>query len=611
MGLFFWAHYQYTRQERLNQIDQELIHAAYAARAILGADFHDQLSQPDSVSHQADVAIAIKLYDFAQSIGMEYLYSLKKFDDQILFTTSSATEEEFASNDFEPAYFSRYPEMDEAVERAFENDQIQFAQYSDRWGSFRSVYIPFHDASGEIYVMAADVAEAEVEDAIINSLMYALAVAGFFVLLLMPIFILFYKSKKRVWRMKYQLLFKDSLTGLPNKNQLLEDLESGTHINLALIDIKRFRDIISNYGPAISDDVLRQFAMRLGGFSHDQLKNHKIYKLDGDVFAIYLDRDIDVEIVKAGSEELINHLTSHKYTVNEDEFLRLNVYVGGVNQNEDAFVLANMALAEAKRQKNQSFVYDQKFDSLPLAYKKNSKIKQQLIIAIEQDRLVPHFQPIFDAQERTVVKFECLARIVDEQGQVIVSPQEFIPVAKQSGLYAEMTQIILTKSIEFARNRDEVISVNLSISDIMNNKTRPFIYRAVSNSGIASRIQFEILETEAIEDLQKVRLFIRKLQKMGAQVGVDDLGRSYSNFDRLANLPLDFIKIDGSIITSIGSDQDAQHITREIIRIAKRHQMKVTAECCFDQSTTNMASRLGVDYLQGFYLGEPKSGNHF
>ncbi|MCX7554254.1 GGDEF domain-containing phosphodiesterase [Marinicella sp. S1101] len=604
--LFSLAHFKYVRYEQSNQINQELINAAHAARAILGKDFHDELTNQDSISYQQDYAAALRLYDYARSVGIAYLYSFKRFDDEILFTASSATDEELALEVYDSAYFTRYPEMDPAVEVTFDTGVIQFAEYHDRWGSFRSVFVPFQNSQGETYVVGADMTQGDVESALFKSFVYAFILTGLFAVLVVPVMYLFVKAKKQQWQMKYQLLFKDSLTGLPNKNQLLTDLKKAQHIHLGLIDIKKFSDVTNTYGPAVGDHILKQFAVRLDSFKHDKLDNYKVYRLDGDVFAILEDQNIGVDEIKAGSEELITYLVSHRYQVNSNEYIRLNVVVGGVNQNDDAFMLANMALEEAKRQKIQSFVYDNKSDNLPETYKTNSIIKHQLIEAIEQHRLVPFYQPIFNAHDKQLAKYECLARIVDEQGDVLVAPQQFIPVAKRAGIYSEITQVILAHSIAFAQTNTVIISINLSISDIMNTKTRVFLYRSVRESNIAERIQFEILETEAIEDLSQVTTFILKLQSLGAKVGIDDLGRSYSNFDRLTHLPLDFIKIDGSIITSIANDEDAQRVTREIVAIAKRHNMKVTAEYCYDEATTAMAINLGVDYLQGFHLGKPQ-----
>ena len=113
------------------------------------------------------------------------------------------------------------------------------------------------------------------------------------------------------------------------------------------------------------------------------------------------------------------------------------------------------------------------------------------------------------------------------------------------------------------------------------------------------------MENEPITNRRAVVEFIQKAQQLGVRFGIDDLGRSHSNIDRLMSLPLDFIKIDGCIITLIAEDVSTQKVVSELVAIARKHELKVTAEYCHDEATTLMAEKLGIDYLQGFYLGKP------
>ncbi len=605
IALFCFFHYKNVRNHLVDGIDKKLLTTIYSTRAIIGADFHDQVVDLNSINPQQDYELGIKLYNYVKDINIEYVYSLKRFDDETLFVISSASEDELTSGEYQPVYMTKYPEMDGAIEIALQSQTIQTAEYSDRWGTFRSMFVPFKTQAGEVYIMAADVSIEEVNSATFKSVARAFFVAFMLGLFLIPLMVLLIKSMHREWNTLYQAMFYDDLTGLPNRNQLMKDLSESKDTHLALIDIKGFNDVTNSYGPALGDHVLKQFACRLNDFHHPKLENFQAYRVAGDLFATLVNQSLLEKEVNARSDMLIKHLTHHDYQISNVDYIRLAITIGGVNQSEDAFMLANMALQEAKKRDVEFFVYDNRSSSLPEIYKQNSLLKQRLQLALDEDRLVPFFQPIIASKNNKIVKYECLARIIDERGEVEITPDVFLPVARQTRLYAEITHRMVTKSIEAVKKGDFIVSINLSISDIMNGATRYYLLNAVKESAAADRIQFEILETEAIQDKKKVLEFIKKLQKLGAKVGIDDLGRSYSNFDRLTFLPVDFIKIDGSIITSIGNDKDAQTVTKNIVDLAHRQNIKVTAEYCFNEATTKMAVELGVDYLQGFYLGKP------
>ncbi|WP_395374038.1 EAL domain-containing protein [Marinicella sp. W31] len=603
--LYSYFTYQNTRSELLDSVDQRLLTAAHATHIILGKNFHDELSGPTSISAERDFELAVTLNQFKQEIGVAYVYSLKKFGEKIRFVVSSATDEELANNAYEASYYTTYQDMDPALQRVFDKGEPEFAEYSDRWGEFRSVFVPFDNTQGERYVIGADVSIDIVKAVMVRSMAFTFMLSCFIGVLLIPLVLIFLRSSEREWQARYASLFCDHLTGLPNRNQLIKDLDAAKRPHLALIDISKFRDISNTHGPSIGDEVLKQFACCLNSFVYPKLSDYKAYRINGDVFATMVDQKISDQEVNDGTLGLIEHLTNRDYLIDNQETVRLGVTVGGVHQKEDALMLANMALDEAKRRNIQTFVYNGDKQFLPKIYKKNLRLKALLEQALQEDRLVPFFQPIVDPNSLKPVKYECLARIVNHMGEVELTPDVFLPVARRVRIYPEITRIIVTKAIAVAKKYRTMISVNISISDILNYPTALFIIETLKKSGVAELIQFEILETEAITDRRKVLDFVKKVKKTGAQIGVDDFGRSYSNFDRVVFLPVDFIKIDQSIIAYIEHNKQAQKITKHIVAMAHKHKIQVVAEYCHNEATTMMAANLGVDQLQGFYLGKP------
>ena len=169
------------------------------------------------------------------------------------------------------------------------------------------------------------------------------------------------------------------------------------------------------------------------------------------------------------------------------------------------------------------------------------------------------------------------------------------------------SEVIINDAILFALQTKKDVSVNLSVCDITNENTVAKVYRHIKRSGVGKQILFELLEDEYIKDYRPIVRFIFKMRGIGVRFGIDDVGKNYSNFDRLINLPLDFIKIDGSVIRFVNRNEDARGVVKDMISIAHKNDIRVIAEYCSCEKITQMAISLGVDYLQGFYLGKPKS----
>lgn len=603
--LFSYFDYTNTRSELMKTIDERLKMAVYSTRMLLGENFHDNLTGADSIDISQDRDIAQKLHQYARQVGLAYVYSLKEFNGEIRFVVSSATDDEVINNNYQRNYYASYDEMDSKVVDVFREKQAQFVQYTDRWGDFRSLFMPFQTKHQQTYVIGADISLSQVHAVIKRSVAYTIMMGCFIGLLLVPLLLSFLRSVNREWSARYRALFIDSLTGLSNRSQLIFDLESAQHPHLAFIDINKFRDISNTYGPAIGDSILKQFACRLDSFEHNILKSHNVYRVNGDVFAILEDQEVAHEHIQKATQQLIKYLVNHSYWVDSRTQLQLNVTIGGVHEKEDAMILADMALDEAKHRQLNAFVFAGGMKSLPQVYQKNLRIKTQLLLALKEGRLVPFFQPIVKASNFKVVKYECLARIIGHDNAVQVPPDVFLPVAKRARIYPQITRTMIKKSFAMAKSTQKLMSINLNVSDMLSQSTAHFILKSLRHFHVGQWIQFEILETEAISNQKRLIKFIKNVQKMGVKVGVDDFGRSYSNFDRIIALPIDFVKLDRSIIEFIVDDKAAQKLIRNIVKMAHKNGIEVTAEYCHNQAVTDMAVSLGVDYLQGFYLGKP------
>lgn len=605
--------YNTSNRELLNKIDQKLELGAIGLNSILGKDFHSNLSKEQGLSPQKNEELDLKLTDYANDLDLAYVYSLKKFPEGIRFVVSSITPAEQEDHTYKPVYFDEYSEMDTAVELAFSSGIKQFAEYQDQWGKFRSVFIPFTSAPGSQYVLGADIRLREVNAILHRGLIYAMIGCFLFVFITLPLVIIMIRSIGREHKQHCWSLTHDMLTGMANKHQLFEDLKNHQNVHLGIIKINRFSDITTVYGPAISDNIIKQFSCRLANYEHEKIRDYRAFYIDGNDFAVLVTHKIDPAAEDSVVNGLVSHLTVNDYKLTEDKSIHLSISLGGIHATtedtllaEDIYSMANIAVAEAHKRNLCVFIYDTQDENLPKFYKENLQRIENLKRALLEKRLIAYYQPIFRSGKiREISHYECLARIVDFEGNVLFNPDEFIPYAHRAKLYYLITNTMVIHAINHVIQTNNSVSVNISVSDIMSDHMSYNIYKKLKRSGIAHKIQFELLEDEHIEDIRHAVRTIKMFKSIGVRFGIDDVGKNYSNFDRLISLPVDFIKIDRSVIQYIARNEDTRKIVQDLISVAHKKDVEVVAEYCAAKEITDMAESLGADYLQGFYLAKP------
>ena len=236
-------------------------------------------------------------------------------------------------------------------------------------------------------------------------------------------------------------------------------------------------------------------------------------------------------------------------------------------------------------------------------YEQNLGWIKRLKSAIEEDRVVPFFQPIVEATTLEIKKYEALVRI--QEGDVFVSPGEFLKVAKKVKLYHHITKIMVDKTLAIFAPLQSSVSINISIEDILNESINCYLLDKVRECGFAERIIFEITESEGISNYDVVNEFIKEVKRYGSKIALDDFGSGYSNFVYVTQLNVDFIKIDGSIIRQIAGNQSAQIITETIVSFASKLGIKTIAEFVSDEAIYRCLEGLSIDTYQGYYFGAP------
>lgn len=400
---------------------------------------------------------------------------------------------------------------------------------------------------------------------------------------------------------EHQFYF-DSLTELENRRKLTEKLEENKNVFLMIINIDGFQEINDLYGDHVGDTILKDFALYLQEIIPVK---EGIYRLHSDEFAHLCNRGMDLNEFKIFVTYISEKIGQKSFKIDNNSEVSLGVTIGVSYGREQLLMNADIALKLAKKSKKNFLFYD---DTMAMAkeYEKNFEWTKRLKKAIEEDKVIPVFQPIVDTKTEKIVKYEALMRMIDDKGDLI-APIHFLELAKKNKLYHQLTKIIIEKTFKRFENLPYLVSINISVEDILNKEIHHFILSKLEASSIGAKIVFEIIESEGIENFDQVLKFIESVKKYGVKISIDDFGTGYSNFEYLMKLKVDYIKIDGSMIKNIDNDQNSQMITKSIVNFAKSMNIKTVAEFVHSKNVFEKVKELEVDFSQGYYFGEPSA----
>jgi diguanylate cyclase (GGDEF)-like protein len=398
----------------------------------------------------------------------------------------------------------------------------------------------------------------------------------------------------------FKRYFTDHLTNLPNLYQLRKDLENCEECGLILLKIDNFQAINNFYGFVIGDYVLEY----VGKYLKEMLFPHQVYRLSGAEYAITLNENLGFYHLKDYLSELYNKIKNIKVAYQETQiFVDFTLASSSDRINNNIFSKVSMALMYAKKKGVPYWIYEDKMH-FEDEYHRNLQLSYVVREAVQNDKVIPYFQAIVDNKTKKITKYECLARLIDSN-EKILSPLLFIPIAKKIKIYNDVTKTMVNKSFAAFENNDFEFSINLSIEDIMSSEIFNFILNKLKNSKAASRVTFELLESEAVQDFKRVDRFISEVVRYGAKIAIDDFGSGYSNFSYITKIDADYIKIDGSLIENIDIDEASKVVVDTIVQFAKKLGIKTIAEYVHSSVVMDKVCELGIDYSQGFYIDEP------
>ena len=401
--------------------------------------------------------------------------------------------------------------------------------------------------------------------------------------------------------------FIDELTLLPNRQKLLKDLKDNKIQKIAMININSFRDINNFYGFEAGDLVLKKFSQILLDKISTNI-NLDLYRVANDVFAICTKNKDNLKEIRDICTNIIEYFSLHPILINNNSFY-LSISIGVARNCKDSAAQNNLlskaeyALRIAKKRDISILFLDENIE-LYNKLKENKKLIEELKNALISNNLLIYGQKLINNISKKE-KYEILMRVKLEDGSIL-TPYSFLKEAKKAKLYLGMTRMLVKKACEYFKDKDIDFNLNLTLEDIKDQYTMDFIVNAMEKTNTAKQITFEIVESEGIESFTEVSNFIKKAKKLGCKIAIDDFGTGYSNFEYIIKLDVDYIKIDGSLIKNINTDNNLYLTVQTIVGFAKALKIKTVAEFVHNEEVLNCVKNLDIDYSQGFFIDEPK-----
>ncbi|WP_457638737.1 putative bifunctional diguanylate cyclase/phosphodiesterase [Persephonella sp.] len=406
----------------------------------------------------------------------------------------------------------------------------------------------------------------------------------------------------------------DPLTKMYNRRAVVQyatkEVERSIRYNhpfsVILLDIDDFKAVNDTYGHTIGDIVLKKIAYLI---AEEVRETDKVGRYGGEEFIVILPETSVDNAVKL-AERIRRKISEFSFEINNYVLtITVSIGVAGLGEHgktfEEILQAADLALYEAKR-KGKNRVAVLKKEEIEKIQREEFQSKNFLEKALQENRVIPFFQPIVDIKTGETAGYEILARIKDKNS--IIPAYQFISTSIKFGIVLKIDEIVQQKTIQFLSQLDrppKMLFFNLSrpyIQDIHHIlKLVELLERYKIPKDI---IVLEITEEEAISEITVVKEAIRIAKSKGIRFALDDFGVGYSTFSYIKHFDIDIIKLDGSLVKNINEDKDNQIIVGGIAYICRKKGIKLLAEMVETEEELETLKQLGVDYAQGFLFGK-------
>jgi len=392
--------------------------------------------------------------------------------------------------------------------------------------------------------------------------------------------------------------------------------EDKQHV-LFYLDLDNFKIVNDTCGHVAGDELLKQ----LPALFNEVLRSGDIVaRLGGDEFGVIL-QNCGLQQAATIADKIRQKIKDYRF-IWDDKTFEIGVSIGVIGINADNAEMsqvlssADVACYAAKDAgRNRVHVYEPSDEAVSERYGQmhwTARISK----ALTENRFQLYQQPIVGLENNDRSHLEILLRMIDEN-ENIIPPGAFMPAAERYGLMPDIDRWVISEVFRFMgkddpadpiKGTDRIFAINLSGDSINDGTLLAYILKEKEKYKVSlTNVCFEITETVAISNLSKATVFINELKNYGCQFALDDFGSGLSSFAYLKNLPVDYLKIDGSFVKDVSRDEIDRAMVESIQQIGEVMKLRTIAEHVEDESTLKVLEEIGVDYVQGFHLGRPEA----
>ena len=394
-------------------------------------------------------------------------------------------------------------------------------------------------------------------------------------------------------------LITDELTGTLNRIALIKSCKKDEPKVILLTSIDNFDSINITYGYDVGDILIKEIAFFL---QSKLLTDAELYRVEADKFAIVATKKSDNEMVEY-AHSLQENITNHNIQI-KDFTIKVSFTMAIASGKESLLKNSYIALKEAyKAGGNRVNIYT-KNSSIELLQLRIQKYMPKLKQAIAQQNINPYFQPIVNNRTKKIEKYECLARITENNS--VDLPSKFIDIAELTGMIPDITKAIIDKSFKTFEHNKYKFSINISEFDLNDDYLFEYLQAKLNQYNIdPTRVILEVLEGISTIGAQKSLQQLMDLKALGFAIAIDDFGAQNSNFERVHSMNVDYIKIDGSFIKNLDTNKKSYNIVKTISDFTKSIGAKAIAEYVHSKEIQEIVLTLGIEYSQGYYFSKP------
>ncbi|MDO8914987.1 MAG: EAL domain-containing protein [Coriobacteriia bacterium] len=423
-------------------------------------------------------------------------------------------------------------------------------------------------------------------------------------------------DRKRQEQQLEHLATHDELTNLPNRRVFEEALKRavaharrGHPSSLLFIDVDGFKDVNDSLGHSEGDKALVDIATRIHGVIRAE---DLLSRIGGDEFAALLTDTVLADAKRVA--ERIRTVLREARAGRPDDSGGLTLSIGlvavdGLAPEDTVLSQADAAMYRAKDSGgDRVVVFQPGFEPDPRDPATGSMLAKIKDALSRDGALLFHYQPVFRVTDGSIEYFEALTRLVDRE-QRVIPPGDFIGVAERFGLMPQLTRWVVGQAAAvLAANPTLQLAINLSGLDVEDAVLLDDVMHTLKARSVEpGRLSFEMSESSVLRDLGAAREWISRARDAGFGFALDDFGAGYNSFGYLRSLPVDRVKIDGSVTRSLVADPRQLTLLEAVRAVTSMSGVRTVAECVENEYVLEIVRDVGLDLAQGFHLGRPSS----